>query len=284
MARIDKRRTQGPRPNAQRVTSTPRRGSSSAAVEDTMFFPRLRRHTKWVFVALALVFGLGFVLFGVGAGGNGIGDLFRNHQGGNGGPSVRSALKATEARPSDPSAWNELANVYRTNGDTEQAIQAQIRYTTLAPKDADGFRTLAGDYFTQAREKATDAQNAQTTAQFSGSIPTGVPTRNGVPLFSNPLSTLEATGSSSAYSTALQAQSAALQNAVAAYQKVAALSPDDPNVQAELGSNALQAGDTSVAITAFRRYLKLAPDSSDAPLIRRQLKQLTQKTPPSKGG
>jgi Flp pilus assembly protein TadD len=278
MARIDKRRTQRTRSNAQRVTPPPRRGGTSAAIEDTMFFPRLRRHTKWVFVALALVFGLGFVLFGVGAGGNGIGDLFRNHQGGSSGPSVKSALKATQDRPNDPKAWNELANVYRTNGNTDQAIQAQIRYTALAPKDADGFRTLAGDYFTQAREKATEAQNAQTTAQFSGSVPTGTPTQNGTPLFSNPLSTLAPAGASSAYSTALQAQSAALQSAVGAYQKVAALSPDDPNVQAELGSNALQAGDTNVAITAFRRYLKLAPDSSDAPLIRRQLKQLTKKT------
>ena len=279
MARIDKkRRTQGTRANAQRVTPPPRRGGTSAAIEDTMFFPRLRRHTKWVFVALALVFGLGFVLFGVGAGGNGIGDLFRNHQGGSSGPSVKSALKATQDRPNDPKTWNELANVYRTNGNTDQAIQAQIRYTTLAPKDADGFRTLAGDYFTQAREKATEAQNAQTTAQFSGSVPTGTPTQNGTPLFSSPLSTLAPAGASSAYSTALQAQSAALQSAVGAYQKVAALSPNDPNVQAELGSNALQAGDTNVAITAFRRYLKLAPDSSDAPLIRRQLKQLTKKT------
>jgi len=28
-----------------------------------MFFPRLRRHTKWVFVLLALFFGVGFVAF-----------------------------------------------------------------------------------------------------------------------------------------------------------------------------------------------------------------------------
>jgi tetratricopeptide (TPR) repeat protein len=279
MARIDKRRTQGTRPNAQRVTSTPRRGNTSAAIEDTMFFPRLRRHTKWVFVALALVFGLGFVLFGVGAGGNGIGDLFRNKQSGGGGPNVKSALEATQKRPNDPKAWDELANVYRTNGETDQAIEAQVHYTTLAPKNADGFRTLAGDYFTQAREKATEAQNAQTTAQYSGSVSPGTPTRNGKPLFSSPLSSIEPAGASSAYSAALQAQNTALQNAVGAYQKVAALSPNDPNVQAELGSNALQAGDTTVAIKAFQRYLELAPDSSDAPLIRRQLEQLTKQTP-----
>ena len=31
-----------------------------------MFFPRLRRQAKWMFVFLALVFGVGFVAFGVG--------------------------------------------------------------------------------------------------------------------------------------------------------------------------------------------------------------------------
>ena len=32
-----------------------------------MFFPRLRRHAKWMFLFLALALGLGFVLFGIGA-------------------------------------------------------------------------------------------------------------------------------------------------------------------------------------------------------------------------
>ena len=32
-----------------------------------MFFPRLRRQAKWMFVFLALVFGVGFVIFGVGS-------------------------------------------------------------------------------------------------------------------------------------------------------------------------------------------------------------------------
>jgi tetratricopeptide (TPR) repeat protein len=290
MARIDKRRAKGSRPNAQRVTSAPRRGGTSAAVEDTLFFPWLRRHTKWVFLALALFFGLGFVLFGVGAGGTGLGDIFRNRHDGGGGPSVSSALKATQQRPKDPQAWNDLANIYRTKGDTADAIRAQTRVTTLTPKDADSYRTLAGDYFTQAHEKALEAQNAQTTAQYSGSVSPAAsgPTKSGKPLFSYPLSTVAPAGASDTYSAAIQAESTALQNAIAAYQKVAALTPNDPNVQQELGTNALtalqQSGDSTfatVAVNAYRRYLKLAPDSSDAPLIRRQLKQLTKQTPSS---
>jgi hypothetical protein len=288
MARIDKRRTKSTRPHAQRVSSgsgsrtaarstgrpAPRRKGS--AIEDTMFFPRLRRHTKWVFVFLALFFGLGFVIFGVGAGGTGIGDIFKNHQTGGGGPSEKSALQATQKRPNDPLAWKSLADIYRTKGETDQTIAAQSRYTQLAPKDADGFRQLAADYFDQARQKATEAQNSQISSAFSGSIsPAGSgPTLNGKALFTDPLSGISPTEASSTYATALQAQSLALQNAVSAYEKVAALSPNDPNVQAELGTNAVQANNIPVAIQAFKRYLQLAPDSSDAPLIRRQLKQL----------
>ena len=243
-----------------------------------MFFPRLRRHTKWMFVLLALFFGVGFVAFGVGAGGTGIGDIFRNHQTGGGGPSVNKALEATQKQPNNPKAWLELANVYRTKTETDEAIAAQIRYTELAPKDPNGFRTLASDYFDQARQRAIEAQNSQISAVYSGSIsPAGEgPTLNNKPLFTDPLGGVSPNNASSAYAVAVQAQSAALQNAVSAYQKVAALTPNDPNVQAELGSNALQAGNTTVAIQAFKRYLKLAPDSSDAPLIRRQLKQLTK--------
>ena len=279
MARIDKRRTKGARSNARRVSSPARRGGGGTAVEDTMFFPRLRRHTKWMFVFLALVFGVGFVAFGVGAGGTGIGDIFRNHQSGGGGPSVKSALAETQKRPSDPKSWNDLANVYRTNNETDQAIAAQIRYTELAPKDPDGFRTLAGDYFDQARQQATIAQNSQISTAYSGATsPAGSgPTLNGKPLFTDPLAGVSPIEAGSDYATAVQAQNTALQNAVSAYQKVAALSPNDPNVQAELGTNAVQAGNTAVAVQAFKRYLKLAPDSSDAPLIRRELKQLTKK-------
>ena len=37
--------------------------------EDQLFFSRLRRHAKWMFVLLAAVFAVGFVAFGVGLGG-----------------------------------------------------------------------------------------------------------------------------------------------------------------------------------------------------------------------
>ena len=91
MARFEKSRPKSAKPHAA-VAPTRRRGTTAPSIEDTMFFPRLRRHAKWMFVFLALVFALGFVGFGVGAGGTGIGDIFRN----SGGTSAQSVSERAE--------------------------------------------------------------------------------------------------------------------------------------------------------------------------------------------
>ena len=92
MARADRRRAQRARPAA-----AARR--SEVVIEDTMFFPRLRRHAKWMFLFLALAFGLGFVGFGVGAGGIGIGDVFRDAAGGTGVPSISDSEQRVLENP-----------------------------------------------------------------------------------------------------------------------------------------------------------------------------------------
>ena len=64
----------------RRKTSRSRARRSSSSVEDLMFFPKLRRKAKWVFLLLAIAFGVGFVAFGVGTGvgGTSIGDVLRD--------------------------------------------------------------------------------------------------------------------------------------------------------------------------------------------------------------
>src|SRR5207248_11304394 len=102
-----------------------------ASIETTMFFPRLRRQAKWVFVFLAFVFAAGFVFFGVGSGSTGLGDLLRgnfNIFGNNGGSTnssaVKSALTKTNAHPKDPNAWNALATAYSSDGRLSDANKA----------------------------------------------------------------------------------------------------------------------------------------------------------------
>src|SRR5256885_7842464 len=111
-------------------------------IEQTMFFPRLRRQAKWVFLALAFVFAGGFVFFGVGSGSTGLGDLLRgnfNIFGSNGGSTtsaaVKSGLKKTQAHPKDPEAWRALATAYSGDGKLAQANKANEHLLKLKPND-----------------------------------------------------------------------------------------------------------------------------------------------------
>ena len=64
MARADRRRVRSKKSNAG--SKAHRRDSDLVAIEDTLFFTRIRRHAKWMFVFLALSFAVGFVVFNVG--------------------------------------------------------------------------------------------------------------------------------------------------------------------------------------------------------------------------
>jgi len=287
MARINKQRTAGSRTNARGVSATAAKSStqrpasakrSSGSIEDTMFFPRLRRHSKWMFLFLALFFGLGFVLFGVGASGTGLGDLFRNHHGGSSGGSVGSALQATLKHPKDPKGWQDLATAYELKGDIDLAINAQDQYTQLAPKDLDGLNQLAGLYRAQAQKQATIAQDAQIAIVYSGTVsPAGDGLLvKGSPIFTDPLAAPLTRDASAKYTQALQIEQQALQNQLSTYQRVAAKSPKDPNAQLAIANAARDVGSTAAQIAAYRRFLVLAPDDANAALVRKELKLLTK--------
>ena len=109
-----------------------------------MFFPRLRRHAKWMFVFLAVALGGGFVLFGVGAGGTGVGDILR-------GGGARAACRRSRAPRRRPRRTrrtcrpgSDLSTALQTDGQTDEAIDAQKHVVVLAPKDTDALRELAG--------------------------------------------------------------------------------------------------------------------------------------------
>src|SRR5207237_9882004 len=55
-----------------------RKQKSAPSWEEQLFFSRLRRHAKVIYVLLAVVFAAGFVVLGVGSGSTGIGDVLSN--------------------------------------------------------------------------------------------------------------------------------------------------------------------------------------------------------------
>lgn len=242
-----------------------------------MFFPKLRRHAKWVFVFLALVFGLGFVGFGVGAGGVGVGDILRDGGGSSGGVSVSDARKRTEKDPKDAEAFRDLSTALQTEGTIDEAIVALGAYVELRPNDASALRELAGLHLTIAREQQQIAQTAQVRGASLGVGAVSGPQLDlggGQTLGADPISSAVAAVTSRQSTEALTEAQEAFENALAAYARLQIVSPDDPSVLLELAPVAIDAGDLGKAIAAYERYLKLAPDDSNAPIIRQQLKQL----------
>ena len=273
MARFEKSRPKSPKPHAA-VAPRPR-ASTAPSVEDTMFFPRLRRHAKWMFVFLALVFALGFVVFGVGAGGTGIGDIFRD-QGTSSGQSASAARKDAAERPNDPQAWRNLSTALQTEGDTAGAIDALNRAVTLRPKAADAYRELAGLHLTRASEFQQQLQQAQVAAAFRapGLAFPSLTTKSGQATLTDPLQTAVSSDVTDSATALYQQAAAEAVAAVDAYKRLVRLQPNDPNVQLELAQTAQQTGDVTTAIAAYGKFLALAPDDPNASVVRAQLKQL----------
>ena len=290
MARGATKRNQQAR--AAKTTAAPRRKPSRGArrqtshsYEEALFFPRLRNHAKWVFVFLAFAFAIGFVVFGVGTGSGfgGLGDLISGSNNTGKGPSASEAKKKIAQNPKDAAAWHELATASLTSGDVPAAINALNRYTELKPKNTAAFLQLAGLYQTRATNLANSAQTTQAQAsQFTPNpalepqpISPGTKKHPGQPFLGTPIfdSTLSTT-----FNTRLQnlqtKQKAAVSKAEAAYQSVVQLQPKNAQVQLQLGSLAERFQDYPAATLAFKRYLILAPHSPEAPLVRKQLKQL----------
>src|ERR671936_868446 len=104
------------RPRTAKAEVRPRAARKPPVAEQTMFFMRLRRSTKPVFIFLAFVFALSFVFLGVGSGSAGIGDLLRGNFHLFGGSSSTSSVSKAQDRikknPKDARAYRDLARAY----------------------------------------------------------------------------------------------------------------------------------------------------------------------------
>jgi len=243
-----------------------------------MFFPRLRRHAKWMFLFLALVFALGFVGFGVGAGGIGFGDVIRDAGGGGGQPSVSDAEKRIRDNPKDAKAFKDLSTAQQAAGNADEAISALQSYTALRPKDTNALRELAALYLQKASTAQERAQILQARANYfaPGSIRDSLFQLGSTPLQPDPITSAVSTDYSQQISAAASEIQSSATLALDQYRKIAVAQPKDPSVQLELAQAAQSANDIPTTITAYETFLKLAPDDPTAPEVRRILKQLRQ--------
>jgi tetratricopeptide (TPR) repeat protein len=249
-------------------------------VEQTMFFPRLRRQAKWVFLALAFVFAAGFVFFGVGSGSTGIGDLLRGNfnifgSGGSSGTSsaVKSALKRTQEHPNDPNAWNDLATAYQTDGKLTKANAALEHVIKLRPNDVDALQRVAGFYENRATQKDAEARSLQAQAPLTLGGVVGVsPSSQLSQMLSQDQVSQQLTQKAN---TAFSDSTSALKKDEQLYKRIAKLQPDDVNTQFHFAQLADLVGDTKPAIAAYKRVIKLAPSDPSAKQARQRIALLT---------
>jgi Tfp pilus assembly protein PilF len=264
----------------------PKRKRAAPAYEQTMFFPRLRRQAKWVFVFLALVFAVGFVAFGVGSGSSGISDILRGNFFGGGGTSTSSLVKqkqkAIAQNPNDISAYLDLAGLYQQDQDETKALATLSRAEQVAPKNFDVLNRIAGIYSGQAELERQAAQNAQIVYFESTVSPPGLDPSStlGQAISSDPYSDVLKTRANEAYSKMVSA----FTKAETAYKKLvtaAAGTSQEANAQLQLAGAAQISGDTTTAVNAYTRFLKIAPDSPNALAVRQTLEQLKASLPQS---
>jgi tetratricopeptide (TPR) repeat protein len=252
---------------------------SARSAEDLMFFPRLRRRAKWVFLLLAIAFGIGFVAFGVGTGvgGTSIGDVLRDIIGQQSAAgSLDDARKEAEENPKDADAQLAYANALQARGRTQEAITALERYTSLQPKDTDALRQLAnlwGSVAAKAREEQQEATNQATLASVGSSIaaPDSEFLRE---VDQNRIAQALASQANARASAAQQRTQAAAARQQKVYESLTLLVPDDPSIFISLGFAAQEANDLESAIAAYERFLELAPSDPSADEVKQRIEFL----------
>ncbi|MDQ5822169.1 MAG: tetratricopeptide repeat protein [Actinomycetota bacterium] len=268
------------RPKQPKEVASPRRQKQPKSWEEELFFSRLRNHAKWMFVFLALVFGVGFVAFGVGTGSNGLSDVLQDNflfSSGSASGDVDKARDRVKDRPNDPAAYLALSRALQAADKRDEAIAPMERYTRLRPKNSDALRELASLYLVQGQTFQDQGQIAQAEVLESYAPPFFLPpqtTKLGQALAPDPIYQSVSSLANEEITTAVTGMQAAFGKAVATYKRLAALNPDESSAQFELAQTAEQAGDIPTAITAYKRFLVLAPQDPTAPAVRDRIKQL----------
>ena len=265
---------------APRRTRGRRRHSGGGNPNQQLFFIRLRRQAKPAYLVLAILFGVTFAFLGVGSGANGgLDQLFSGlNIFSSGGTSVSKAQKEIKDHPNAGKGYRDLATAYEGKGDTANAISALQQYTVQKPKDASVWNELGGLQLTQAQDYLTQYQAANQAAQLAAPSTAFLPTgKLGQAIGTNQVEQSSAADANASVQDLQSKTQLAFTNSVASYQKVTSLQPNNPDGWFQLAQVAQQSGDTKTAVTGYKRYLKLNPNSTNASQIRSLIKELSPK-------
>jgi cytochrome c-type biogenesis protein CcmH/NrfG len=255
-----------------------RRGHSGGGnPNQQLFFTRLRRRAKYVYVLLAVLFAITFAFLGVGSGQGGLDQLFQGlnifHSGGN---AVSKAQKEIKQHPKDPKGFKDLATAYEAKGDTGNAVSALQSYTNLRPKDAKVWTELGGLQLNQAQNYLQQYRDAYTSKQLLAPSQSFLPTgKLGQALGTNQVEQVASQSADAQVQDLQQRTQLAYNNALTSYDKVTKLTPNDANAWFQFAQVAQAAGNPTAAVQGYRRYLKLNPDTTSKAQIEQLIRQLT---------
>lgn len=263
-----------------------RKQKAAPSWEEQLFFSRLRRHSKWVYIFLAVVFAAGFVVLGVGSGSNGIGDalssLFKGRTSSSVGSQIDKDQKKLAAHPGDIATYLDLSNLYEQQQDHAAATATLERALKVKPKNLDVLNRLAGLYRNQAESARTQAASAQAALAAMNATPPGLDVNStlGQAFTADPLSQSLKTQATDAYTK----MSSAFTKTETTYQRLATAAKgtsEEANSELQLASVATdtlqvtgQPTHARIAIAAYKRYLRLQPTGAQASIAKQTIKQL----------
>jgi tetratricopeptide (TPR) repeat protein len=279
VARADRRRDARSRPAPE--PGFHRKYESAYVGTEGLFFQRLRRQARWIFVLLALTFAVSFVAFGVGSEvQGGIADALGLGTSGGAAddrPTVGNARERLEKNPRDAEALRDLSTALQDEGQFEEAIAPLERYSRIRPRDGDALRELATLYLSRATRISTDLNAAQVrSSQLNPGTDFTLPPDSPLAqaFATNPVDQALTSESSEEINALNSRLTDTYTDAQTTYERLAKVVPEDESVQLDLADTAQRAGDAEAAIKAYETFLELAPESPTAPLVEEQLKAL----------
>lgn len=243
---------------------------------------KLRRHAKWAYVLLAILFAATFAAVGVGSGSNGLSQLFSGLFGGGGtGTSISSAQAEIKKHPAK--GYHDLARAYEGKGDVAGAISALQSYVGLKPKDAAAWSELGGEQLSEGQTFESRYRSAQQAAQLANPGQAILPAGPlGQAIGTNPITQLQTQKSSGLLTQYSQEASTEYAAALQSYQKAEKLEPKDPQAAYNVAQAAQASGQYELWLGALERYLKLDPTSPQRGEIKTLIGELKKALAPAK--
>lgn len=267
MARAAVKAKQAQKAQATSVAAKPRRDRKHASggnPNQDLFFSRLRRRQRWVFLALAVLFAVSFAALGVGSGTGGLAGIYNSILG-SGGDAISQANGEIQ-KGELSKGYRDLATAYQSKGDILSAISTMQTYlkTKQGRTDSAGWELLGQYERTQADtsyRQYLQVQQSAAIAAPSAALRPSDPTLAGL-LGTNPIDAYYQQQTQAQAQPLLTSATTAYTASMTAYQhgaKTAKGKSARTTALQYLAQAAQFAGNTKVALHAWHEYLTIYP-------------------------